>query len=187
MTHLTDDQFNEILDGTIFDNSITRHLEACADCQTRLDDLRAVFSMLESIPEVQPPRDLTASVMAKLSPAWGGMPHRTRRVIRPTKTWTWLSVAQAIGALAIFAWLASSFTLPPEIAAYQPPTFDTLLASILSMLSSISFEIDLSSFIFQPSSLDLQSTTILMFIVSAVVLWLVGNGLLLRTPQRNNK
>lgn len=180
MTHLTDDQLNEILDGSIFDNSMIRHIDTCTDCRARLEDLRSVFVALESLPEVQPPRDLTSSVLAKLpASAWGGL------AIRPTKTWTWLSVAQALGAFAIFAWLASSFTLPPEIASYQPPTLDSLIASGISMLSSFTFAVP--TFEFQTTAIDLQSTTILMFVISAIVLWLVGNGLLLRTPQRNNK
>ena len=179
MTHLTDDQLNEVLDKTIIDNSITRHLDTCVDCQTRLDELRVVFTTLESLPEIKPSRDLTASVLANLPTSWGGM------VSRRTHTWTWLSLAQALGAFAILAWLASSFVLPPEIATYQPPTFDSLLASAIQMLSSFTFETP--TFDLQPSTIDLQSTTILMFVISAAILWLVGNGLLLRTPQRNNK
>ena len=179
MTHLTDDQLNEFLDNSNLDNSMIRHLDTCSDCQTRLGDLRSVFTALESLTEVQPPRDLTESILTKLSPAWGGM------AFRRTRTWTWHSLAQALGAFAILAWLASSFVLPPEIATYQPPTFDSLLASVIQMLSSFTFEAP--TFDLQPSIIDLQSTTILMFIISAVVLWLVGNGLLLRPPQRNNK
>jgi len=179
MTHLTDDQLNEYLDNSTLENSSIRHLDTCKDCQFRLEELRSVFTALESLTELQPPRDLTSTIMAKLSPVWGGM------ASRPTKTWTWLSAAQAIGAFAILAWLASSFTLPPEIATYQPPTFDTLLASVFQLLSSFTFETP--TFEFQSTTIDLQSTTILMFVISAIMLWLVGNGLLLRTPQRNNK
>ena len=181
MTHLTDDQLNEVLDGAIFDDSILGHLDACVECQTRLEDLRALFATFESLPEVESP-DLTASVMAKLpARSWGGLP------IRPTRTWTWLSLAQALGAFAILAWLASSFVLPPEIAAYQPPTVDSLLATVFSIVSSISNNLQTPTFDFQPLTIDLQSTTILTFIISAAVLWLVGNGLLLRAPQRNNR
>ncbi|MBV6394926.1 MAG: hypothetical protein HFACDABA_00497 [Anaerolineales bacterium] len=179
MTHLTDDQLNEALDKTIFDNSILGHLDTCAECQARLKDLRAVFTALESANEIQLSRDLTSSVMAKLTPSWGGI------LSRFTRTWKWLSLAQAIGAVAILAWLASSFILPPEVATYQPPTFDTLLASTLQLFSSFTFAAP--TFEFQSSTIDLQSTTILTFIVSAAILWLVGNGLLLRSPLRDSR
>lgn len=178
MTHLTDDQLNEYLDNSTLENSSIRHLDTCKDCQFRLEELRSVFTAIESLPEIAMPRDLTTSIMVKLSPSWGGLS------IRHAKTWTWLSLAQAIGAFAILAWLASSFTLPPEIAAYQPPTLDTLLASVFQLLSSFTFETP--TFEFQSTTIDLQSRTILMFVISAIVLWFVGNGLLLRTPQRNN-
>ena len=182
MTHLTDEQLNEVLDGAIFDNSILGHLDTCPDCQARLEELHFVFTTLETLPEVAMPRDLTSSVVANFPvKSWGGLP------IRPTRTWNWLSLAQTLGAFAILAWLASSFVLPPEIATYQPPTFDSLLTSVLSMLSSISTNIQAPTFDFRLLTIDLQSTTILTFIVSAAVLWLVGNGLLLRAPQLNNK
>lgn len=178
MTHLTDDQLNEVLDNSILDTSTLRHLDTCTDCRTRLEDLRSVFTTLEAIPEVQPPRDLTASILSHLPASWGGMASRR------TRTWTWLSAAQALGAFAILAWFASSFVLPPEIATYQLPTFDSLLASAIQMLSSFTFETP--TFEFQTTAIDLQSTTILTFVISAVVLWLVGNGLLLRAPARRN-
>jgi hypothetical protein len=173
MTHLTDEQLNEVLDDAIFDHSILGHLDACPDCKQRLDEMRALFADIESLPELALPRDLTASVIVKL-PA--------PRTVRP---WTWLSAAQAVGAFAILTWLASSFVLPTEIATYQPPTFNSLLASVLQLLSSFTFEAP--TFDLKPLTIDLQSTAILAFIVSAAILWLVGNGLLLRTPQRNNQ
>ena len=182
MTHLTDEQLNEYLDSPPvpgLPSPVALHLDTCDECQTRLNDLRAVFTALESLPEVKLSRDLTSSVMAKLRPSWGGLP------IRPARTWTWLSLTQALGALVIFAWLASSFVLPPEIATYQPPTFDSLVVSALQLLSSFTFEAP--TLTIQSSTIDLQSTTILTFIVSAAVLWLVGNGLLLRAPLQGSR
>ena len=171
--HLTDNQLNEILDR-LADTATLRHVDTCSDCRARLDDLRLMFAMLESLPEVTPPRDLTASILTRLP----------QRQISPT--WKWLFAAQATAALAIVASQASSFALPPEIATYQPPTLDSLLASVIGLISSLKFE--LPTLNYQVSAVDLQSTTILLFVVSAVVLWLVGNGLLLRgTTSRSRK
>ena len=188
MNHLTEEQLNEYLDSAVFDNSITRHLETCNDCSARLEELQRVFTALESLPEIQHPRDLTASILAQLPPRLSEI------VSRSTPTLKWLAFAQTAAALAIFAWLASSLTplfapniLPPEITNFQLPTLDSLLASIVLFLSSISIEAPDSSVIFQPSPFDLQSTTLLLFIASAAVLWLVGNGLLLRSPARDRQ
>ncbi len=194
--HLTDDQLNELLDG-LADASIHQHLDTCSDCRARLEDLRAVFTALESLPEATLTRDLTASILA----------HLPQKQVTPA--WKWLFAAQTIGALAIASWLASFFELPAAILAYQPPTFDSLLASFFLFLTSFSFPFsfelpsfdDLSSFIFHPSSftfppssfifhlssLDLQSTTIVTLVVAVVALWVVGNGVLLRAPAKGSR
>lgn len=176
MTHLTDKQLNEYLDaGTHVDRYTHTHLDACSDCRARFEELCAVFTALESLPEVKPPRDLTQSILARL-------PQK-----QTSPAWKWLFAAQTFGALAIASWLASSFELPASILTYQPPTFDSLLASLFAFLSSFSFElpsfdIHLSSFIF-----DLSTFNLTLLIVSAAALWVVGNGLLLRAPARRSR
>ena len=180
--HLTDNQLNEILDASpVTSSPVTHHLEDCPDCRARLEDLRVIFLALESLPEVKLPRDLTAAILAQIKPAWGGM------AFRPT-TWKWIFAAQTFGALAIAAWLSSSFELPASFLTYQPPTLDSLLASLFAFLSSFSFElptfdVHLSTFNFQLSTFNLT-----LLIVSAAALWVVGNGLLLRgTTARSKK
>lgn len=169
--HLNEEQLNGILDGCA-EPSAMQHADTCTDCRARLEELRTVFHMLESLPEVRPTRDLTAPILERL----------TRRGIAPA--WKWLFAAQAIGALAVAAYLTSSFTLPAELAAYQPPSLDAMLASVLMSLASVSIEYP--TFDFQVSMIDLQSTTILLFVLSAAALGLVGNGLLLcRTTRRS--
>ncbi|MEW5940541.1 MAG: hypothetical protein AB1750_12805 [Chloroflexota bacterium] len=207
MNHLTDEQLNELLDvhrytgtqvhrdtskraplvphppspDTRPSSPVTRHLDTCPDCRARLEELRAVFTALASLPEVQLSRDLAPSILAQIPASWGWM------ASRPTRAQKWIFAAQSLAALGIFAWLATSFILPPEITNYQLPTFDSLLASILLVLSSFSFEVDPSSFIFQPSSFDLESSLVVTFIVSAFLLWLVGNRLLLGAPIRESR
>lgn len=183
--HLTDDQLNEYLDaGTHVDRYTRTHLDACVDCRARFDDLRAVFTALESLPEAKLPRDLTASILARLP----------QKHISPA--WRWFFAAQVVGALAIAAWLSSSFELPSTILAYQPPTFDSLLASLFTFLASFSFELptfDLQlstiNFDLQLSTFNVQLSTLNLtfLLVSAAALWLVGNGLLLRAPARRSR
>lgn len=160
--HLTDDQLNEILDG----RAESHHLDDCADCRARLEDIRSVFITLKSLPEARLTRDLTASILARLP----------KRGLSPA--WRWAFVAQLVGALIIAATLSSSFEVPTEILTYQPPTFDSLIATVIALLSSVTFE--LPAFDFQTTIIDLQSTTITMLVISAAALWVIGNGLLLR-------
>lgn len=169
--HLNEEQLNEILDGYA-DSPAIQHADTCAECRAHLEELRAVLDMLESLPDIQLKRNLTASILKRL-PTRGVAP-----------AWKWLFATQVIGALASAAYMASSFTLPAEVATYQPPTFDAMLASILTFLASVSIEYPMVDF--QVSLIDLQSTTILLFVISAAALWLVGNGLLLcRTTRRS--
>jgi hypothetical protein len=191
MTHLTDEQLNELLDeGTYVHTYTGTHVETCDECRARLEELRAVFTALESLPEIRPPRDLTQSILAQLPPAWGGL------AIRPTRAQKWIFAAQSLAALGIFAWLATSFILPPEITNYQLPTLDSLLAPLLLFLSTLSFELPDSSFtpalapgasVFHLSSFDLESTYLLLFIASAFLLGVVGNRLLLATSVRESR
>ncbi|MBI3177658.1 MAG: hypothetical protein HYZ35_06680, partial [Chloroflexi bacterium] len=142
--HLTDAQLNEFLDG-LADASTRRHARTCTECRARLENLRVVFKALESLPDARLPQDLTASILARL-------PNR-----RLSAAWTWVFAAQLIGTLIIAASLASSFELPSSILAYQPPTFEALLASLFTFLSSFSFE--LPTFDFQFSTVNLQLST----------------------------
>ena len=178
--HLTDDQLNEILDASPIIPT-PRHLDDCPECRARLDDLRAVFLALESLPEAKLPRDLTASVLSQLEPMWGEM------AFRHSPKLNWLFAAQTIAALAIAAWLSSSFELPASFLTYQPPTLDSLLASFFELTSSFSFKLPTfnvqpSMFNFQLSTLNFELSTfnLTLLIVSAAALWVVGNAFLLR-------
>jgi len=175
MNHLTDDQLNEHLDNSLFDNSALRHLESCDDCRARLEEFKRVFTALDSLPEAPLPRDLSTSILAQLSKE---SPTRSAPTLR------WLSAIQSIGAVAIFVWLASSFTPPPEISNYQLPTIDSIVASVILFLSSISVNLPDSSALLSSSTIEIQTTSLIFLIASAAILWLVGNGLLLRAPLR---
>ena len=175
--HLTDSQLNEILDG----RAESPHLATCPDCRARLDDLHVVFAALESLPEQRLSRDLTASILARL---------QQRRV---SPVWRWAFIAQSLGALGLLSLLLYNVELPAEILNYQPPTLDSLLASFFAFISSLSFE--LPTFDLQPfggaqgmlSTFNFQSDTVTLLAISAALLWLIGNSLLLRTPARRSR
>jgi hypothetical protein len=169
--HLTDAQLNEILDG----RAEFRHLDACMDCRARFDDLCAVFTALESLPEAKLHHDLTPSIFARL-------PQR-----RACPAWKWLFAAQAVGALAIVASMAPSFAVPAEVAAYQPPTLDALLASFFSLISNLPIQISTFQLQVPTFNFELSTFNLTVLITSAALLWLVGNGLLLCAPVRRSR
>lgn len=177
--HLTDEQLNEHLDAGAGESSIARHLDACPACRARLEELRAVFTALESLPDLPLSRDLAPSILARLPAVWSGL------AFRPAAAQKWIITAQALGALAIAAWLSSSLELPTALFAYQPPSLDSILASFFALLSS--FDDQLSTFTLPTAVIDLQSTTVLMLAAAAILLGVVGNGILLRATPRKVK
>ena len=177
--HLTDEHLNEYLDSGAAVSSAAHHLDSCPACRARLEELRAVFTALESLPDLQLSRDLAPSILARLPASWGGL------AFRPAAAQKWIITAQALGALAIAAWLSSSLELPAAILAYQPPTLDSILASFFALLSS--FDVQLSTFNLPTAVIDLQSSTVLMLAAAAILLGVVGNGILLRASPRKVK
>lgn len=167
--HLTDVQLNEYLDEATNESAqIESHLSSCDECAARLTTLQYLFSEIESLPELALTRNLaapftrTSSLPAQL-PAW----------LPLTVT---LQAAIALVALVVAApfviQLFPVLEMPSLSNVFiQLPTqwttwLDTLSQFQMPTIPTISFEL---------SSLYLMST-----LVVVSMLWLVGNGLLLR-------
>ena len=168
--HLTDDQLNEYLDNAADDRArIQTHLDSCADCAARLATLRALFSELDSLPDLALTTPLAARVLLDLQ--------RTPRLPRWLPLTSLLQTAAALTALILAA---------PFLLAYLPtlpaPTWTDLLAQIelqwlawLDALAAIQF----------PTMPELPATgisslTASLVLLAAFVLWLFGNRLLLK-------
>lgn len=68
--HLEDSQIHAYLDDELEPEWIApveSHLEQCAFCRSKMEELRALFGRLESVDEVPLSRDLAGPVMAELS------------------------------------------------------------------------------------------------------------------------
>lgn len=61
--HLSDDQLSEVIDGGAIDTAEADHLAGCPVCQARLLELESTVSLLQALPDVEPPRSY------RLSPA----------------------------------------------------------------------------------------------------------------------
>ena len=168
-THLSDEQLNEILDGRLN----APHLDSCTACQTRLTDLRALFVTLESLPEKDSPRNLSAFILARLPQ------------LKISRAWNWLLTLQAASALGVFIWFASLFQVPAEIATYQPPTIDALIAELTKLVSSLQFS--LPSLPAPYSTFELSTFNLSLLVISAAALWIIGNNILLRAPVRGHQ
>jgi len=173
MNHLTDFQLNEYLDNTL-DTSTRRevdaHLQTCEDCSAHLVELKDVFTILKTLPEVKLRRDLSSAILARLPQ-------------KQTRLWTSSLAAQLGAALGVFIWFSMQVAnfIIPIISAFRFPQFtmpsfqftvpDFQFSNLYSLFSIPKFQLPPFDFpTFQLSTFNLAFIAISIFL-----LWLVGN------------
>ena len=177
--HLTDEQLNEYLDNEIADRAIVEsHLSSCDECAARLTALQELFAEVESLPDVQ----LTRSIAARFTTR----PNLTPQLPR------WLTLTATLQAA--FALILLIFAAPfvaSMLPAIEMPTFTDLLVQLQSQWTTL---LDILSRLgsgqaFQVPALpqlpvlQISSLMLALTLAGASVLWLVGNGLLLRNQR----
>ena len=187
MKHLDELTLNEYLDNALDKSerhAARLHLQNCAECQAKLDQLHSVFAELEALPETPLKIDLTPSILARL-------PKYT-----PVRNWTRAFAAQLGAALGLILWLAMqarSFIQIPLVTLPKLPEINlqNLLAYLLTLqlptldFQTISFNYQIPTFDFQIPTFSLEISTehMVVLAVSVVLLWVAGNFLLLRSRQ----
>jgi anti-sigma factor RsiW len=172
--HLTDDQLNEYLDNEIIDRApIELHLSSCDECAARLAALRNLFAEIESLPDLAVSRDLT--------------PHLMPRVPSLPRWLTLTATLQA--ALSVIAFMVTAplmmQLLAPYVSNIQIPSFADMFVQFQSQWMAW---LDLYSQLQMPSVpeipvVELSSMVIVLTLVFVSMLWIVGNGLLLRNSK----
>ena len=172
--HLTDEQLNEYLDeATTARTHIEAHLSSCDECAARLSTLQNLFTELDSLPELALTRNLAAPFTLRPS-----LPAQLPKFLTLT---AFLQAAVALAALIIAVPFVS--TLLPQI---KLPSFTKLFFQLqtqwtvwLDQLSNLNLPT------FQPVNLPTFEMSSLLFILAGVsVLWVLGNGLLLRNQVK---
>jgi hypothetical protein len=174
MNHLTDELLNEYLDRELADRAqVDDHIAVCADCAARLAALQALFTELDSLPEVA----LTKSLAARFLPD-PGLPALLPRSLRLTVI---LQAVAAIVAMIVAAPFVTDF-LSPYFTELRWPSFAETLVQIqiqwTTWLAALS-RIQLPTMPEIPV-VELSSIVIMLILAGVSMLWLVGNGLLLR-------
>ncbi|MFN8383924.1 MAG: hypothetical protein U0V02_18445 [Anaerolineales bacterium] len=172
--HLTEDQLNEYLDEATTERAqIEAHLSSCSECATRLSTLQNVFAELDSLPELELTRNLAAPFTLRPS-----LPAQLPKFLTLT---AFLQAAVALVALIVAVPFVSA--LLPQI---ELPSFTKLFFQIqtqwtvwLDQLSTFNLPT------FQPINLPTLEMSSLLFTLAGVsVLWILGNGLLLRNQMK---
>jgi hypothetical protein len=163
--HLSDEQLNEILDDRA-DEAARRHLDACSQCRTRLDELRIVFTALEAVSEQPLRRDLTASVLTRL-------PEKKR-----ARAGSWTLAIQSALAAVLLAFLASEFGMSTD--SFLPQLTGWLSIPQIPTFVLPAFDFSITDFQWPSLGFELSSFNLTLLLASAALLWLVGNFSLLR-------
>ena len=168
--HLTEEELNEYLDNEIQDRArIEMHLSSCSKCAARLSALQALFTEIESLPEL----DLTRSIAARFAPS-PSLPAQLPR---------WLTLTAILQAtLALIAIILAAPVVMDLFPVIQTPSLTDIFVQIqsqwtmwLGVLSNFRLPSVPEIPVFEFSSLILA-----LILVGVSMLWLIGNGLLLR-------
>lgn len=168
--HLTDDQLNEYLDNESGERGqIESHLSTCDECAARLTALQTLFAELDSLPEVE----LTRSLAARFVSPGQLTPQLPR----------WLTLTATLqAALALIALILAAPFVMNLLPAIETPSFTEILIQIqtrwLTLLDSFTdYQIPTLP---QLPTLEISTLMLSLTLAGASLLWLVGNGLLLR-------
>ena len=172
--HLTDEQLNEYLDHETSEQvQIETHLAACAECAARLTALQTLFAEIESLPELE----LTHNLAARFVPTPSLPPQLPR----------WLTLTATLqAALALVAAILAAPFITKLMPVIQTPSLTEIFLQLQTQWTA--WLDTLSTFhlptLHQLPVLELPSLFLALTLAGVSMLWLVGNGLLLRNQMK---
>ncbi len=188
--HLTDEQLNEYVDNESAERvQIEAHLSACDECAARLTALQTIFAEIESLPELEWTRPIAARFVSTKLNASAPTPSLTPQLPR------WLTLTATLqAAVALVTLVLAAPFITNLLPAVQMPSLTNVFlqlqsqwAAWLDLLSTLRLG---SGQAFQMPTLPqlpaLEVSSLMLISTLAIVsmLWLVGNGLLLRNQMK---
>jgi len=163
-------ELNEYLDNEIQDRArVELHLSSCEECAARLTALKTLFAELDSLPELTLSRDLAAPF--------------TRESNLPAQLPRWLTLTASLqAAVALLAIIIAMPFVANLLSAIEMPFYTDVFLQIQLQWTAW---LDTFSQIQIPTLpeipvIELSSLAITLTLAGVSMLWLVGNGLLLR-------
>ena len=188
-THLTEAQLNQSLDQMLesrAQDDVEAHLAVCVQCRSQLKDLAYLFSTLADLPDLPLARDLTPGVLARL-PVDQHVPAMWQKpvfIIQSLLAILFFMISmpllhRLVGSLSALG----SEHLPLVLRSQSLSDLVSNMLPLLLWKPDINFTIpNLSAYLptlpVLPAETDIN--IILMLVISAGLLWLVGNFTLLR-------
>ncbi|HEY2979882.1 MAG TPA: zf-HC2 domain-containing protein [Anaerolineales bacterium] len=185
--HLSDEQLNEYLDQALTAEAraaAVAHLAACADCSARLTALQGLFAAIESLPEQALSRDLGGSVVHALRHSFQSQ--RGEGLPRWIRLTAGLQAALAVIVLVSAAPILQE-VISPILTAYKWPSLAELLLQFQTQWTAWTQSIAAFTPPALPAlSVDISTLALTSVAISAFLLWVVGNGLLLRRMTKSS-
>lgn len=176
--HLMDEQLNEYLDHEASDRvQIELHLASCKDCSARLSALQDLFSEIESLPELELSPDFAAGFIS--SP---------NQPVPLPRSLTLTATLQA--ALAVLGIIAAAPFVMQFISPYVPDLSTPSLVDVFMQIQSQwTVWLDALLILSAPTipeipAINISSLFVMSTLIGVSLLWLVGNGLLLRDQMK---
>jgi anti-sigma factor RsiW len=169
--HLTDDQLNEYLDEVTTERAyIEAHLSSCDECAARLSTLQNVFTELDSLPELELTRNLAASFTLRPS-----LPAQLPKFLTLT-----VSLQAAVALTAIILAVPFVANLLPVI---EMPSLVEISVQVQSQWTAWLDTLATFQFPTMPELPIMEMSSLLITFAGVSVLWILGNGLLLRNQR----
>jgi len=169
--HLTDEQLNEYLDHESAERAqIESHLAECGDCAARLTALQALFDEIESLPELALSRNLAAPFTRQSNLPVPQLPR-------------WLTLTATLqAALALIALIVAAPFVASLVPEFQMPSFTDVFIQVQSQWTAWLDTLANYQLPYPPRlpPLEISSLMLTLTLAGASLLWLVGNGVLLR-------
>ena len=172
--HVTDVQLNEYRDNESAARAHTEaHLSSCDECAARLTALKTLFAEIESLPELELTQSLAARFTPTLSLPVGQLP-------------TWLTLTATLqAALALITVIVAAPFIANLLPAIETPSLTDILLQIQSQWTTW---LDVLSTFQLPAlpqlpALEISRLMLTLTLAGVSMLWLVGNGLLLRNQR----
>ncbi|GAB4578239.1 MAG: hypothetical protein Fur0022_09730 [Anaerolineales bacterium] len=181
--HLSENLLNEYLDGFLSSSQTTKveaHLATCAECTARAATLRALFATLDEWPDLPLERDFTKAVLGAVHPGIP-LPRRWKWAAGGQLALTIVLIAVSLPTLLKSEWLATLQLSPNPI----PEPFSHWIFSLSDWVQTSQEAV--FQWIQRFETLEVPSpftlTTLIPILLATGLLWLVGNGLLLRKTK----
>lgn len=176
--HLTDEQLNEYLDHESSERrEIETHLASCGNCAARLTALQDLFFELESLPDLELTRPIASRFILPSS-----LPAKLPRSLTLTVT------LQAVLAVVTIL-LAAPFVTRFVSSYWRSLSWPSMGDVIMQIQSQWMLWLDALSQLQLPTlpkipAMDLSSLFVMLAVIAVSLLWLIGNGLLLRNQMK---